>query len=333
MTVTRGSQGAAGMETLALAVDIGGTKLATAIIDSAGSVRGKEWSPIPPSKQPDEVIAKLFDMVRRSLETVGLSPQEIAGIGIGSPGPLDSVRGLITQPPNLPGWVDIPLRARFEAEFGAPTLIQNDASLAGLGEHWLGAGQGVSDSVYMTVSTGIGGGIVVGGRLLEGATGNGAEVGHMTIQSDGPRCGCGNYGCLEALASGTAIAHRATELLEQGVEPGSSLHALLTAGQAVTGRSVVEAAAKGDPLAQSVTHEAYTYLGIGIANLVNIFNPSRVILGGGVSKAGEPLFRRVREVVNERALRPSAGVVEIVPAALADDSVLLGAAFSVFHHE
>jgi glucokinase len=227
--------------------------------------------------------------------------------------------------PNLPGWHDIPLRDRIKERFGLDTFLVNDASAAALGEHRLGAGRGTVNLIYITVSTGIGGGIIIDGGLYLGSSGSAGEIGHMTIDANGPDCYCGNKGCLEVLASGTAIAREAKKSIAAG--ESSALTAMVAGKpEAITAKEVSLAAEGGDPLALKVVAEAANYLGVGMTNVVNIFNPDMVVIGGSVAKMGDRLLDPVRQVVAETAFGLSAKAVHIVPAGLGDDVGLLGAA-------
>lgn len=242
---------------------------------------------------------------------------------IACPGPLDVVTGIVYKPPNMAGWADVPLGAMLEQALGLEIVLVNDANAAAYGEWTYGAGMGTRWFVYITVSTGIGAGIVIDGTLLTGARGVAGELGHICIDPNGPICNCGNRGCLEALASGTAIARRYNELAGSGHAHAG--HAGVGLGSA-TAADVAAAAAAGDPLSSRVFAEAATALGIGVANIVQLCNPEVVVLGGGVSLAGAMLFERVRDVVDANVIPIAAQAVKIVPAALGDHAGLMGCA-------
>ncbi len=231
---------------------------------------------------------------------------------------------MITDSPNLPGWHNIPLKAEIEKSTGVRTFVINDATAAALGEHRFGAGRGVNNLIYLTVSTGIGGGIIIDGKLYSGVSGSAGELGHMTIDLNGPRCACGNIGCLEMLASGKAIAREAQRLIAQGAKTAMIE---LAEGDAryVTAITVATAAQKGDAVALSVVNKAAANLGVGLVNFVNIFNPEMIIVGGGVGKMGELLLKPARKVVSERAFQFPASVVRIVSSELGDNSGVFGA--------
>jgi glucokinase len=265
-------------------------------------------------------------VVSRILETVGvvmaeIPREEILGLGIGAPGPIDSA-GVVHDPPNLPGWKGVSLVDELAGPLGLPIYAGNDANLGALAEHRFGAGIGVDHLVYLTVGTGIGGGVISHGRMLTGWRGFAAELGHQTLDPDGPLCGCGQPGHLEAFASGPAIARDARKALEQG----RSSTIPEQAGGEVTAKSVAAAAMAGDALAIELLHQAGYYLGLGLANLIHILEPQRILIGGGVSLAGELLLQPARQTVDQRLMSSVYRGVEILPAALGPDVGLMGAA-------
>jgi len=239
-------------------------------------------------------------------------------------GAIDLEKGVVTTSPNLPQWKDVPLRDLVERRLGMKTHMINDASAAALGEHAHGAGINTRNMVFITVSTGIGGGIIIEGELYQGASGAAGEIGHMVIDARGPKCGCGNYGCLEALASGTAIARDATERISLGTY--SSIPKYAGSGQAISAQAVAEAAKQGDPLANEVISRAAHYLGMGLVSIVNIFNPEMVVIGGGVARMGETLLGPARIVMKEKAFKTSADRARVVQAKLGGDAGVVGAA-------
>jgi glucokinase len=290
-----------------LGIDIGGTKTIVGVADESGRLLAHKRIETPGALGPDINIGMIGAACDEIVAGAGV---KIDAIGIGCGGPLDNETGALLQVPNLPGWEGIVLTDIFGKQFDAPAYIDNDATAACLGELKFGAGKGVDDFVYFTVSTGIGGGIVIGGKLYRGHGGNAAEFGHMKIIPDGgPTCTCGDHGCLESLASGTSIARIARE---KGLSHASA-------------ELVAKVAAEGDKAAQDVWFEAMHYLGIGVANVVNAFNPRLVIMGGGVTKAGDLFFDPIRKAVAERAMHPLAADVEVVPAANGDLTGLMGA--------
>jgi glucokinase len=302
-----------------LALDIGGTKLAAGVVDRSGGVHSFLVAPSLADQGPEPVLARLFTLGRQAVEESPLGWPDIKGVGIGCGGPLDAGAGVLIAPPHLPGWRNVPITALVRDEYERPAFLENDATAAAWGEHRHGAGAGTLNMVYLTLSTGVGGGVIVGGRLYRGSGGNGAELGHVTIDWHGRLCrGCGRNGCLEAYASGTSIAERMQEAL-----------ALRDGGRAnngLTAADVVAAARAGDPVAREVWQETIDALACGLTSIVNLFEPELVVLGGGVSRSGEQLFAPVREWVRANAIAPAGRQAEIVPAALGDHVGVVGAA-------
>ena len=254
-----------------------------------------------------------------------MKPAQLAGIGIACAGGIDSGRGLVVTPsPALPGWESLPLADMVRERLGTVTFLVNDASAAALGEQRFGAGKGVKNLVLVTVGTGIGGGIITDGELYLGACGAAGEIGHMTVDADGPLCGCGNTGCLEMLASGSAVEREAVRRIRNG-EHTSLAESMKGGIEEITARDVEAAAREGDAVALDIVDTAAGWLGIGIVNLVNIFNPEMVVIGGGMANWGDLLLAPVRRVVQERAFPISARAVSVVLTAL-DDAGLYGAA-------
>jgi glucokinase len=307
-----------------LALDIGGTKLATGIVRPDGSMSGLLVRPTDKHEGPDAVIARLVAMGRESLATAGT---EVAAVGISCGGPLDAEAGVVMRPLNLPDWDDVPLGPRVAEAFGVPAHLVNDATAGMLGEARYGAARGARTAIYLTLSTGVGGGAIVEGRAHRGAAGNGGEFGHVMVRPFGRRCTCGRLGCLEAYASGTSIAARAREAVAAAGEP-----TMLSVFEQVRAEDVVAAAAAGDPLARRLWDETTDVVGQAVTDLVNTFEPEVVVLGGGVSRAGDVLFDRVRAIVAESAMGPAAAAVRIERAALAPYECLVGAAVHAESH-
>jgi glucokinase len=315
-----------------LAVDLGGTKIITSVILSTGEIKCRKYSLTLANEGPRQVIDSLSSAVAETMARAKLETPDIAGIGIAVAGVLDIDRGIVTTSPNLPHWHNVPLRDIFADRLGIVTYVINDASAAALGEHRFGAGMGFENIVYLTVSTGIGGGIIIGGELYSGADGCAGEVGHMTIEADGPQCHCGNFGCLEATASGWAVAEEATMRISRG-ERSSIIELVNGKVENITAETVAMAARRGDQLAADIVTKAANYLGIGLANLVNIFNPELIIIGGGLSKMGDMLLKPARKVVKERAFQLPARTAHIVRARLGSNAGIIGAAAYVFDQE
>ena len=304
-------------------VDLGGTNIVVGTVAQDGSeILGIESAPTAAEKGPDAVVDRIVELVRRS---IAQSPgKEIAGVGIGSPGPLDTKTGVVILTPNL-GWHNMPLRDRVAKGVGLPTELDNDANCAVFGEWWRGAARGAEHVVGLTIGTGIGGGIVLGGDIYHGASDMAGEVGHMTIDSTGRRCKCGNYGCLEAYASGPQIAARAVEGIESGAD--STLPRYVGGDLSkITAQVVYEAAHDGDEYADEVVRDTAKFLGAGVASILNIFNPQVVVICGGVTLAGDKLFVPLRSEVKRRAFKPAVDVCRIVPGELTGTAGVWGAA-------
>jgi len=317
------------MELPVLAIDLGGTKIFAAIISNKGQVMAREYCLTLADEGPQPVIKRILSAIDHILRQINIDLSQLYGISIAAAGAIDSEKGLVTSSPHLPGWHDIPLRDIVREKYKVNTFLTNDANAAALGEHHFGAGRGVNNLFLLTVGTGIGGGIIINGRLYSGASGSAGEIGHTTIDVNGPRCDCGNTGCLEALVSGTAVAKEAIRRIRQGER--SSLTEIVEGKiENITAEKVSLAAQGGDSLASEVILKAATYLGIGLANLVNIFNPEMIIIGGGIAKMGDLLLNPARQVVRERAFQLSSQAVQIVPAQLGDDAGMLGAAVFAF---
>ena len=292
----------------------------------------REYTLTQADEGPQSVINRIFSAIDHLLSLRNIEPAKLDSISIAAAGVIDFDKGVITASPNLPGWYDIPLRGIVREKYGVNTFLINDADAAALGEHRFGAGKGVNTLVYLTVSTGIGGGIIINGKLHTGLHGSAGEIGHMTIDVNGPKCNCGNVGCWETLASGTAMAKEAIRRISQGEK--SSLTEIVDGKiENITAEEVSLAAQGGDSLALEVISKVATYLGVGMVNLVNIFDPEMIIVGGGMAKMGDLLLSPARQVVRERAFTLSAQAVRIVPAKLGDDAGVLGAAVFAFQQK
>ncbi len=304
-----------------IAVDFGGTNIRAAYFPS----------PQPPptsqnktatlaSEGPDSVITRLIQAIESQIPKDAVDLR----IGIGVPGPLDPHSGVIISSPNLTGWTNIPLRDQLSEHFDMPVFLGNDANVAALGEWRFGAGHGTDNMIYLTISTGIGGGVIADGRLLLGAHGLAGELGHLTIESNGPICGCGIKGHIEAVAAGPAIARNATAQLEAGQM--STLKETLNTQGNITSADIGKAARAGDELSISVIEKAGFLIGHHLADLAHAFNPEVFILGGGVSLLGDLLFEPIRHSLREHIMEPAyLDGLDVLPAALGDDAGLVGA--------
>jgi glucokinase len=310
-------------------VDIGGTNLVVGVVPSDGAAPlALRHADTGAKRDADEVIADVVDMaeaaIQEALSRHGGSRDRVAGVGIGCPGPLDLERGLVLTTPNL-GWRNYPVRDRIGDALGLTAVLDNDANCATYAEWWRGAGRGADNLAGVTLGTGIGGGLILGGRLVRGACGTAGEFGHMTIDFTGRRCGCGNYGCLEAYASGPNIAARAREGIEAGYD---SMIVELVEGDLgrITAKTVYDALLQGDRHASEVMLETAKVLGAGVANIVNCFNPEVVVIVGGVTRAGEHLFGPLRAEVRRRAFDVAVAACRIVPGELSQTAGVIGAA-------
>ncbi len=310
-----------------LGIDIGGTNLVVGSVAEDGSaLRALESEPTHAEAGQSDVLDRLITLAQRTIERTRREVRgaEIIGVGVGAPGPLDTKSGIVLLTPNL-GWVNLPLRQIIHERLGLPAALDNDANCAVLGEWWMGAARGTKNAIGITIGTGIGGGIIVDGKLYHGASDCAGEIGHTTIDTEGRRCKCGNYGCLEAYASGPNIALRAVEELKAGAV---SRLADYVGGdlRQVTAQTVYQAAHDGDDLALEVVNDTAKFLGVGIANLLNVFNPEVVVVCGGVTLAGDRLFDPLRREVARRAFKPAVSVCRIVPCELSGTAGVYGAA-------
>jgi len=304
-------------------IDIGGTNIVAGTVAEDGSeVLGLVSEPTLAEQGAEGVIGRLVKLARASMAQA--RGKEIAGVGIGSPGPLDTASGVVLLTPNL-GWTNFPLRDRLAGALGLSATLDNDANCAIFGEWWRGAARGAEHVVGLTIGTGIGGGIVLCGEIYHGASDIAGEIGHMTIESMGRRCKCGNYGCLEAYASGPAIAARAVEGI--GASAETSLPSYVNGDLSqITAQVVYEAAHDGDAYALEVVRDTAKFLGAGVANIVNIFNPQVVVICGGVTLAGAKLFVPLESEVKRRAFKPAVAACRIVPGELTGTAGVYGAA-------
>lgn len=307
------------MKNFVVGVDLGGTKISCALSDLDGNVVSQFVVATNAFEGEAPVLNRIINGIETVIEKGNISINDVKAIGIGSPGPLDSKTGIIITTPNLPfknfNIVD-PLKERF----GIPVFLDNDANVAAIGEYMLGAGKGTKNMVFFTVSTGVGGGAILNGSIYRGSTSNALEIGHSTVAPASViRCNCGNVGCLEALSSGTAIAKRAKEAVLTNVDTSLKQYESLTSYEVF-----VEAEA-GDKVAKEIRDTALEYLGVGVANAIAIFDPDMVVIGGGVSKAGDIVFEKVQQVVNTRCFKSMANHCKIVPAGLGTDAGVIGA--------
>jgi glucokinase len=309
-----------------LAVDLGGTQIRAALITPDRSVHCRRAVPT----RDEEGVAAVLDRVAELARAVRVEATEAdlpapIGIGISSPGPLDPWRGVVLASPNLSGWTDVPLGPSVSDALDLPAFLERDTNVAVMGEWRYGAAQGTSNAIYVTVSTGVGGGIIIDNRPLIGADGTAGEVGHIAVELDGPTCGCGGVGHVEAIGSGTAIAREGRALLGAGVDPASPLAELAAGGAEVDAELVARAAAAGDAACVAIFERAFVAIGALCASLVNLLDPEIIVIGGSIAEHHPRLFEVARREMERRAFPILLDRVRIVPAALGADVSLIGA--------
>ena len=304
---------------LAVAVDLGGTQVRAGLVEG-GRVLRRASAPTDVGGGPRAVLEQMTALFAK---VCGPADRErLAGVGVSAPGPLDSERGVVLHVPTLPRLDGFALRDSLAAELGLPVTLENDAIAAAVGEWRFGAGRGLRHLVYVTVSTGVGGGVIADGRVLRGRMGMAGHVGHMRLVTEGPRCSCGAVGCLEALASGTALGARARAAAR--ADPAGAL-ARVGDPAVIEARHVVELALRGDPTCLGLLREEAAYLGAGFTTLLHLFSPELIVVGGGVAHAFDLMAENIREVIRRDALEPFRNV-PVVRAALGENSGLVGAA-------
>lgn len=301
-----------------IGIDLGGTKISGALANFNGDIVAKYTLPTKVEGGEEAVLKRIISVGERVLEESKVNKDGVLAIGIGCAGILNIKEGKIVTAPNLP-FRNFNVVKSLKDKFNIPVYLDNDANVAAIGEYIFGAGKGTNNTIFITVSTGIGGGAVLNGKIYRGNTCNALEIGHMTLEKEGPRCNCGNYGCAEVLASGTAIGRAANEAIKKGEKTS------LADYEKVTSFEVFKEAEKGDELAQKILNKALNYLGICVANVITSFDPEVVIIGGGVSKGGEIVFDKINEVVKARCFESMWKSTSIVPAALGTDAGVIGA--------
>jgi len=312
----------------AIGVDLGGTFIKAGVVDAAGSILYQASRPTEVEKGRDAIVANIVAAAEGVLAGAGLAWSEVVGLGLGSPGIFDYEHGgIVFNAPNLKALEGHPLPLLVQQKLNRPgvrVILENDANAAAYGEKWVGAGRDARSLVLFTLGTGIGGGIVLDGEVWHGSTGFAGELGHQTIVPNGPLCGCGNYGCLEALASATALVRRLREAVAAGRPTG--LAARVTGGEKVTAKDINAAATAGDATARELMEETGRYLGIAAASMINVLNPQMVVFSGGMTAAGEMLLQPIRQEAKRRAIPAAYAATRIVFAKLGNDAGLIGAA-------
>jgi glucokinase-like ROK family protein len=303
-------------------IDLGATHMSLLVADLSARIVEEAESGMDIQQGPEACLEETDRRVRELLAKAGLDPRDVLAVGIGVPGPIVSAAGMVLSPPLMPGWDRFPIRDALEKRWGCPVSVNNDAELGALGEWASGAGRGERNLAYIKVGTGIGAGLLLDGQIYRGVTGSAGEIGHLTMDENGPVCACGNQGCLEAIAGGRAIAEQAREAVRKGQRTQ------LAASQPtddITARDVAVAARRGDLIAQQILQQAGSHIGIAIAGLVNLFNPGMVIIGGGVAQTGDILLEPMRQAVQRRSLPAATRVVRITTSTLGRRSSGMGA--------
>lgn len=313
------------MNDVVIGIDLGGTNVKVAAVSREGEVLGKASRPTDADAGPGGVMDVMSAAARDLLRTAGVAKDRVSAAGIGAPGPMDWRSGVVFSPPNLPGWENVPLAGEMSNRLGIPCFVDNDANCACYGEFWLGAGREVDSMCLLTLGTGVGGGIVLFGRLLRGPDGTAAEIGHLKVRRDGRLCGCGAKGCLEAYASVTGMVRTAVKGIDAGMDTalkgmcGNDLNAL-------TGKMISDAAEQGDEFARGVITETGIWLGVGCSSLINLLNPEKIVFAGGMIGAGDMLFTPIRDTARSNSFAVPAKRCIIEAAGLGPDAGVIGAA-------
>jgi glucokinase-like ROK family protein len=305
-----------------LGIDLGATHLEIVVADFSGRIVADRRSEIQIQEGPQQCLGLIIDEAVALLDAAGLSMGQISAAGVGVPGPIISEAGMVRMPPLMPGWDKFPIRSHLESHWGIPVSLNNDAELGALGEWAFGAGRGEHNLAYIKVGTGVGAGLILDGRIYRGTSGCAGEIGHITIKEQGPRCACGNRGCLEVVAGGRAIAQQAQRAI---LANRSTILAEIKPVETITAEDVAEAARRGDLISQQIIAEAGGYLGTAIASLVNLINPGMIVIGGGLAQMGDLLLEPVRQAVVNRSISAAAESVRIVTAVLGNRSASIGA--------
>lgn len=312
-----------------IGIDVGGTNVKIALVDDNGKIIYSNSVPTYAKMGYEYTVNNIKQAIKDLMKETNTTSSDIEGIGFDFPGQVDCKTGVVKLAPNIPGWVNVPIAQMIEDEFHIPTRIDNDVRCAALGELKFGAGRGCENFICITVGTGIGSGIVINGKVVRGATNAAGELGHIKLQMNGgPICGCGDTGCLEAFASGPAIVAMAQEYIKGGKSTKFREMAAVEGGE-ITPYMVAKAAEEGDPVAKRIFEIVGEYIGIGLTSVINLLNPERVIIGGGVAESGELLLGPIRKTIKERAMVVAGNAVEIVPAQLGNSAGVIGASMLI----
>jgi len=314
------------MKKCRIGIDVGGTNIKIALVEVNGTITYSNTLPTRTEMGYEYTINNIKQAIKDLMQETKTDKTSIQGIGFGFPGQIDYQKGIVRVCPNVPGWVEVPLAEIIEKEFGIPTRVDNDVRCAALGELNYGAGVGCQNLICITVGTGIGSGLIINGKLVRGASNAAGELGHIKLQTNGgPMCGCGDTGCLEAFASGPAIV----ALAEDYIKGGKSTKYRELASNEMTPYIVAEAAKQGDVVAKRIFTTMGEYIGLGLTSVVNLLNPEKIIIGGGVADAGEILLGPIKETILKRAMPISGAAVEIVPAKLGNTAGVIGASLLI----
>lgn len=312
-----------------IGIDVGGTNVKIALVDKSGKIIYSNSVPTYAKMGYEYTVNNIKQAIKDLMKETNTTAKDIDGIGFDFPGQVDYKTGVVKLAPNIPGWVNVPIAQMIEEEFHIPTRIDNDVRCAALGEMKFGAGQGCENFVCITVGTGIGSGLVVNGQLVRGASNAAGEIGHIKLQmKDGLICGCGDTGCLEAYASGPSIVAMAQDYIKGGKSTKFREMAAAEGGE-ITPYMVAKAAEAGDPVAKRIFAIVGEYIGIGLTSVINLLNPEKVIIGGGVAEAGNLLLDPIRKTIKERAMVVAGSAVEIVPAQLGNSAGVIGASMLI----
>jgi glucokinase len=308
-------------------IDLGGTTIKLALLSEGGEIAYKAEEPTDVASGGDHILHQMNGLIERGLDDLHLDRNQLKGIGIGAPAFLDLEKGVVRKAVNL-GWENYALKDKLQEITQLPVIVDNDANIAALGEMWKGAGEGAADLLCITLGTGVGGGVILNGQIYHGARGTSGEIGHVTVVPEGGfLCNCGKTGCLETVASATGIVRLTKEALEDGRQ--SLLSGVLQENGKIEARDIAMAADKGDELSCDILDRVGYYLGLCLGNYAVVVNPKKIVIGGGVSKAGDVLFKPIQKYYDKYALTGFTGEIEIVPATLGNDAGVFGAAWLV----
>lgn len=313
----------------AIGVDLGGTKIGFALVHKDGKI--KEYTKIPTlaSQGKEQVVGRMTENIHQMIQKAKISPETIAGIGLGIPGMVNPMTGIVRFAPNLPGWENVPIAKMIENEFNRPVMIENDANAAAWGEKIFGVARGMKHLVCLTLGTGIGGGLILNGEIYHGQNFFAGEVGHMILNQNGPECNCGGKGCLEAYSSATGIRNQIREKYEEMRQKENDFSSIPDVNQ-VKLIDLFQQAREGHPVYSEVIREALEYLGLGIVNLIHLLNPQMIVLVGGIANEGEKLLQPIKRIVNQRAMPSYTEDPQIVLGKLGNYAGIVGSAALFF---